>query len=175
MAITTTTIFNIIRSELIKKGHSEFESVTPQTDVFPLGEFVFYMQDYQFTEKTLRYDEDVTDIIDYIFFGVSLNKEVHDKHFKKGFLSRFVNRQINRQIVETIKMELLSTYISNETFINTIYEDLEKYIEQTNTTNGETNQINKQLNDGSTTTDNRQAFADLPQSSTNLDVDNTVM
>src|SRR5699024_5562811 len=76
---------------------------------------------------------------------------------------------------EAFKMELLSTFISNETFINTLYEDLEKYIEQTNTTNGETNQINKQLNDGSTTTDNRQAFADLPQSSTNLDVDNTVM
>src|SRR5699024_530136 len=87
----------------------------------------------------------------------------------------FVNRQINRQTVEAFKMELLSTFISNETFINTLYEDLEKYIEQTNTTNGETNQINKQLNDGSTTTDNRQAFADLPQSRTKLDDDNTVM
>src|SRR5699024_7288387 len=87
---------------------------------------------------------------------------------------RFVNRQINRQTVEAFKMELLSTFISNETFINTLYEDLEKYIEQTNTTNGENNQINQQLNDGSTTTDNRQAFADLPQSRTNLDVDNTI-
>src|SRR5699024_10568779 len=103
------------------------------------------------------------------------NKEEHDKHFKKGFLSRFVNRQINRQTVEAFKMELLSTFISNETFINTLYEDLDKYIEQTNTTKRETNQINKQLNDGSTKTDNRQAFADLPQSNTNLDVDNTSM
>src|SRR5699024_12111610 len=85
------------------------------------------------------------------------------------------NRQINRQTVEAFKMELLSTFISNETFINTLYEDLEKYIEQTNTTNGENNQINKQLNDGSTTTDNRQALADLTQTSNNLDVDNTVM
>src|SRR5699024_8141846 len=85
------------------------------------------------------------------------------------------NRQINRQTVEAVKMELLSTLISNETFINTLYDDLDKYIEQTNTTNGETNQINKELNDRSTTTDNRQACADLPQSSTNLDVDNTVM
>lgn len=175
MAMTTTTIFNIIQSELIKKGHSEFESDTPQTDVFPFGEFVFYDEDYQFTEKILRYDEDVSDIIDYIFSGVSLNKEEHDKHFKKGFLSRFVNRQINRQTVEAFRMELLSTFISNETFINTLYEDLDKYIEQTNTTKQETNQINKQLNDGTSTTDNRQAFADLPQSSTNLDVDNTVM
>src|SRR5699024_10463562 len=88
---------------------------------------------------------------------------------------RFVNRQINRQTVEAFKMELLSTFISNETFIKTLYEDLEKYIEQTNTTNGETNQINKQLNDGTSTTDNRQTFADLHQSSTNLDVDNTIM
>src|SRR5699024_9199472 len=68
-----------------------------------------------------------------------------------------------------------STFISNETFINTLYEDLEKYIEQTNTTNGETNQINKQINDGTSTTDNRQAFADLHQSSTNYDDNNTVM
>src|SRR5699024_6013877 len=136
MEMTTTTIFNIIRSELLKKGHSEFESDTPQTDVFPFGEFVFYDENYQFTEKILRYDEDVSDIIDYIFSGDSLNKEEHDKHIKKGFLSRFVNRQINRQTVEAFKMELLSTFISNETFINTLYEDLEKYIEQTNTTNG---------------------------------------
>src|SRR5699024_3385231 len=125
--------------------------------------------------KILRYDEDVSDIIDYIFSGVSLNKEEHDKHFKKGFLSRFVNRQINRQTGEAFKMELLSTFISNETFINTLYEDLEKYIKQTNTTNGATNHSNKQLNDASTTRDKRRAFADLPQSSTNLDVENTVM
>src|SRR5699024_9823608 len=113
--------------------------------------------------------------IDYIFSGVSLNKEEHDKHFKKGFLSRFVNRQINRQTVEAFKMELLSTFISNETFINTLYEDLEKYIEQTNTTNAETNKIKKQLNDDTSTTDNHQPFADLTQTSKNLDVDNTVM
>src|SRR5699024_12562035 len=113
--------------------------------------------------------------INYKFSGVSINKKENDKHFKKSFLSRFVNRQINRQTVEAFKMELLSTFISNETFINTLYEDIDKYIEQTNTTNGDTNQINKQLNNGSTTTDNRQAFADLPQSSTNLDVDNTIM
>src|SRR5699024_175941 len=134
-----------------------------------------YDENYQVTEKILRYDEDVSDIIDYIFSGVSLNKEEHDKHFKKGFLSRFVNRQINRQTVEAFKMELLSTFISNETFINTLYEDLEKYIQQTNTTIWQTNQINRQLNDSSSTTDHRQAFADLPQSSTKLYADNTVM
>src|SRR5699024_7968379 len=105
MAMTTTTIFNILRSEHIKKGHSEFESNMSQTDFFPFGEFVFYDENYQFTEKILRYDENVSDIIDYIFSGVSLNKEEHDKHFKKGFLSRFVNRQINRQTVEADKLE----------------------------------------------------------------------
>src|SRR5699024_7089881 len=123
----------------------------------------------------LRYDEDVSDIIDYIFSGVSLNKEEHDKHFKKGFLSRFVNRQINRQTDEAFKMELLSTYISNEPMINTVYKYLEKDIDQTKITNVGTNQINKQLNDGSTTTDNSRAFADLPLVSTNLDVDDAVM
>src|SRR5699024_12845009 len=107
------------------------------------GEFVFYDENYQFTEKILRYDEDVSDIIDYIFSGVSLNKEEYDKHFKKGFLSRFVNRQINRQTVEAFKMKLLSTFISKETFINTFYENLEKYIDKTNKTNGKPNKINK--------------------------------
>src|SRR5699024_12617234 len=97
MAMTTTTIFNIIRSELIKKGHSEFERDTPQTDVFPFGEFVFYDEKYQFTEKILRYDEDVSDIIDYIFSGIFLNKEEYYKHFTKGFLSYLFNITIKRQ------------------------------------------------------------------------------
>ncbi|MDN6630709.1 MAG: hypothetical protein L0K90_05535, partial [Staphylococcus equorum] len=60
-------------------------------------------------------------------------------------------------------------------YINRLYTDLDKYVEQTTKGNQTNNQQNTQLNDGKTTTDNRSAFADLPQSSTNLNVDDDVM
>ena len=166
MSMTTTTIFNIIRSELIKKGNKE---------IVKDGELIFFDEDYQFTKKILTLDNEVMDIVNDLFSDLTLKNEEYDNHFKQGFLYRFVNRQINRQTIEAFKMELLSVFLTNETFINTVYEDMEKYIEQTTTSKQSNEQKNKQLNDGSTTTDNRQAFADLPQSSTNLDVDNTVM
>ena len=175
MAMETTTIFKIIQSELMKNEH--YEIVTPDdTQYFdPPLDFIWYDDEKQFTTKILKYDDDVSEIVNHLFGGLSLIDKEHDKHFKKSFVNRFVNRQINRQTIESFKMELVATFLSHEDFINTVYEDIEKYIQQTNTTKQETNQINKQLNDGTSTTDNRQAFADLPQSSTNLDVDNTIM
>ena len=65
----------------------------------------------------------------------------------------------------------MNVFLTNQDFINRVYQDLEKYVSGTS----QTNQQNQQLNDGTTTSDNRQAFADLPQNQINIDVDNTEM
>ena len=166
--MTTTTLYKFVESELFKMGH-DHEIVDSQ------GNLVFFDDDFQVMTKIMSYDDDVTYIIDELFKNVSLNESIHDYHFKKAFFYRFVNRQINRQTIESFKLELISVFMSNNKYINTVYKDLEDYILQKNMSNSDNEQKNKQVNSGSTTSDNRSAFADLPQSTANLDVNNTTM
>lgn len=163
----TTTIYNIIQSELIKKDFNEF--------VDDQGNLVFFDQDHQFMTKIFSYDVNVSAIVDQLFTGFSLKDPEHDHHFKKAFLYRFINRKINRQTVESFRLELLSTFLMNQDFINRIYSDIELYLNQTAITDQLNKQTNIQKNDGSTTTDNRSAFSELPQNNVQLDVDSTVM
>src|SRR5699024_5694081 len=160
--MTTTTIYNIIQSELIKRGYNEF--------VDHDGNLVFFNDDHQFMTKILSFDNDVSVIVDDLFNRNVLDDPVHDDHFKRNFFYRFINRQINRQTIEAFKLELLSVFMSNKTYINMVYEDLEDYILQKNISSSDNEQKNNQVNSGSTTSDNRSAFADLPQSTVNLDV-----
>lgn len=166
MAVTVT-LFDYIKSELIKRGLNEFQDSN--------GKFVFFDEEAQFITMILGYDKNVADIVDHLFTGVSLNQRVYDSHFKKAFLYRFLNRQINRQTIEAFRVELLSTFISNNQYLNNMYENLDQFITQSQTNENTNKQKNEQLNDGKTTTDNRQAFANLPQNNVQLDVDNTVM
>lgn len=161
----TTTLYNIIQSELIERGYNEI--------IDDDGNLVFFDQEHQFMTKILSFDDDVSDIVDDIFNGLMLDDETHDFHFKKSFLYRFINRQINRQTIESFKLELISTFLMNERYINNVYEDLNDFITQKSTNENENEQKNKQVDDGTSTSDNRSAFADLPQSSVNLDVNNT--
>ena len=163
----TTRIFNIVQSELIEKGLNEF--------VDKEGNLVYFEHDYQFMTKILKYDEDVAEIVNELFSGQSLNDHVFDEHFKKAFLYRFINRRINRQTIEAFRLELLSTFLTNEDYINRLYEDLDKYLTQTNTSDTHNNQTNTQTNTGSNTSDNRTAYAELPQNNVQIDVDSTVM
>lgn len=163
----TVTLFNIIRSELINRGHNEF--------VNEQGELVFFNKDYQFTNKILSYDHDVSTIVNDLFMEHSLNYPEYDTHFKKTFLLHFVNRRINRQTIEAFQMELLSTFFTNEHFINTIYEDIEKFIIGESLNNQTNKQKSKQESEGGSISDNRQAYSELPQTDVQLDVDNTVM
>ena len=163
----TTRIFNIVQSELIEKGLNEF--------VDKEGNLVYFEHDYQFMTKILKYDEDVAAIVNELFPGLSLNDHVFDEHFKKAFLYRFINRRINRQTIEAFRLELLSTFLTNEDYINRLYEDLDKYLTQTNTSDTHNNQTNTQTNTGSNTSDNRTAYAELPQNNVQIDVDSTVM
>lgn len=163
----TTTLFNILKSELQNKGFDEF--------VNPDGNLVLFDPEHQFMNKILNYDEDVAEIVDHLFNGLSLDKGEHDTHFKKSFVFRFLNRKINRQTVESFKAELLLTFMMNQGLINSAYNDLEKYITQSNINESTNKQTNEQTNQAETTTDNRQAYAQLPQDNVQLDVDSTVM
>lgn len=163
----TTTLYNIIQSELINEGFNEF--------VDSNGNLVFFDEDSQFMTKILSYDKEVSSIVDKLFSGNKLIEPEYDEHFKKTFLYRFINRKINRQTVESFKLELLSTFMMNRQYLNSAYEDAEKFITNSQISDVKINQTNRQLNDGVTTSDNRSAFADLPQSTINLDVDNYVI
>lgn len=182
--MTTTTLYKIITSELYKIGHNK-EIVDKE------GNLVFFDNDFQVMSKVMSYDNDVKGIMDHIFNGLQLKDPEHDHHFKKTFFYKFINRQINRQTIETFKFELMSTFLINQDYINRIYTDMEKYIVGHSETNQEntqdsndlktsnsknnTNNITESTSIGNTTSDNRQARTDLPQSNINLDVNNTVM
>lgn len=163
----TTTLFNVLKSELQKKGFDEF--------VDSDGNLVLFDPEHQFMTKILNYDDDVAEIVDHLFNGVSLNQREHDIHFKKSFTFRFLNRKINRQTVESFKAELSLTFMMKQGLLNSVYSDLEKYITQSTINESTNKQTNEQINQGETTTDNRQAYAQLPQDNVQLDVDSTVM
>lgn len=163
MSKTTITLYDYFQSELIKRGFNEF--------VDEEGKLVFFNEKHQFIRKILSFDDSIKEIMDELFYGLSLNQPANDEHFKKTFLYRFINRQINRQTIESFQLELMQTFLSHEEFLNRMYEDLEKYITGTS----ETHQENQQVNDGTTLSDNRSAFQDLPQNQVNIDLDDGVM
>lgn len=183
----TVTLFNYIQSELIKRGLNEFEDAN--------GNLLFFNEDAQFMTKIFSYDADVSTIVDKLFTGQSLPDAAHDQHFKKTFVYHFLNRRINRQTIEAFRMELLSTFLMNQSYINRVYADLELFLLQTaqgeqssknihqentnqsSTTNNEQNnqQTDTQQTNGTNTTDNREADARLPQNNIQLDVNSTLM
>ena len=165
--MVTITLFDYIQSELIKQGFDEF--------VDSDGNLVLFDEEFQFMTKILSFDEDVEKIVNQLFNGVSLDKREHDHHFKKSFLYRFLNRQINRQTIESFKVELMATFLVNQNYINTVYSDLDLFITQGQTSESDHLQENDQQSNSGSVTDNRQAYAELPQSNVQLDVDSTVM
>lgn len=163
----TTTLYNVIRSELIKEGFNEFVDAD--------GNLIIFEEESQFMTKMLNYDSDVQNIVEKLFTGASLTNRENDEHFKKTFLLRFLNRQINFQTIESFRVSLLSTFLMNQHYINTVYNDLDNYINQSQINENTNKQTNEQQTTGSTTADNRQAYAQLPQNNVQLDVNNTIM
>ena len=182
--LTTTTLYKIVQSELYALG-------TTHEIVDKEGNLVFFDNDFQVMSKVMSYDTDIETIVDKLFNNMKLNNTIHDQHFKKTFFFRFINREINRQTVESFMLELTSTFLQNQDYINRVYTDMEKYILGYSETNEESKQDSNDLktsksknnsssnsestSTGNTTSDNRQARSDLPQSNINLDVNNTIM
>lgn len=163
----TVRLFTLIQSELIKKGLNEV--------VDENGNLIYFDDDKQFTNKILMYDDEVSKIIDDLFNGLSLSNIENDYHFKKVFVYHFLNRRINRQTKEAFQFQLLSTFLSQENYINAVYNDLDKYISQQSDNKQTNNQNNTQTATSVSNNDSRSAYANLPQSNVNLDVDNTNM
>src|SRR5699024_8795534 len=122
--MVTTTIYNIIQSELIKRGYNE---IVDEND-----NLVFFDEDHQFMTK----------IFNDLFNGMSLEDKEYELHFKKNFLYRFINRKINKQTIESFKFELLSTFLMNQDYINRVYTDLDMYLTQKQINESENKQTN---------------------------------
>src|SRR5699024_6166286 len=134
----TTTLYNIIQSELIKKGFNEI--------VDHERNLIYFDNDKQFMKKIFSYDQDISDIVNDLFNGSTLEDEEIDLHFKRSFFYRFINRQINKQTIESFKFELLSTFLMNEEFINRVYSDMEDYLTQKQMGQQDDKKTNKQEN-----------------------------
>lgn len=200
MAKYTTTIMDILKGELQKRGFNEFVND---------GNLTFNDKSYAFIQKILRFDEDVKDIVDDVIFqGFRFNDERIDRYFKQSFVTRFLDREINRQTVEAFGTQVLHYTIIREDYIFTVFgSELYKYLEnhvdynadqigntiedekqnqtneQTQNQNSEETQNNKNNQtetrdtntDSSNVTDNREATSSLPQSEININVNNDVL
>lgn len=191
MTMTTTTLFKIIQSELIKLGRNEFEGTKKQTSLFDFGTFDFFKNDLQFTSKLFSYDDDIKLIVNWLFNNFSLDDPEHDEHFKKMFIYKFVNRQIAKQTIESFKYDIAYVFLSKKDYINRIYKDADKYIHRLNidesNSNSEsessatdntiatsTSNSNSQDNSTSKTDTNsvdRKATSNLPNSTLSFNLD----
>lgn len=200
MAKYTTTIMDILKGELQKRGFNEFVND---------GNLTFNDKSYAFIQKILRFDEDVKDIVDDVIFqGFRFNDERIDRYFKQSFVTRFLDREINRQTVEAFGTQVLHYTIIREDYIFTVFgSELYKYLEnhvdynadqtgntvedetqnqtneQTQNQNSEETQNETQNQNNTSNTDtnnqnvssNRELTSSLPQSEINLDVDNDIL
>lgn len=155
----TTTLYDILQSELIRSGKNEFMNG---------DQIVLFDDRFSFMKKIMHYDSDVELIVNEKFFiGQSLNNIEHDKKFKQAFIHRFLDRRINQQTLEIFANRVAYTFLTNEDYINRIYNDLDLYLSS--------KQTNTQRTVGTNVTDNRSAYSELPQDNVHLDVDSTVM
>lgn len=156
---TTTTIYDILQSELINMGFDEFRTPTQLT---------FFDEDYSFIRKVMSYDSDVEKIVNNKFFvGLGLEDKNADRKFKRAFINKFLNRQIAYQTLEGFTSQIVHTFIIHESYINTLFTNLDDYIHGKNVTNTD--------NTGNTVSDNRNANTTLPQDRVNVDVNDTVL
>jgi len=180
----TTTLMEIIQSELQNNGFNEFVNN---------GKLTFNNEDYAFIQKVLRFDDDVKKIVDNTFFkGFKFNDERIDRYFKEGFTTRFLDREIGRQTVEAFASLVLYETIIREDYIFTVFgSELYKYLENhvdfnvdeienqiseenTDEVSNETSNNNTSSN-GKSVSDDREATSSLPQSEMNINVDNDVL
>lgn len=184
MSKHTTTLMEIIQSELQRDGHNEF---------YNFGQLSFNNDDYAFIQKVLRFDDDVKKIVDDIIFkGFSFTDERIDRYFKQSFTTRFLDREIGRQTVEAFASLVLYETLIREEYIFTVFGDeLYKYLENHVDFNSDEiqNQISEENKDdvsnetynnnsnsnGSSVSDDREATTSLPQSEMNMNVDNDVL
>ena len=152
--MVTTTLINVIQSELISLGKNE---------LFNNNQITAYNDDFTFINKALKYDKDIKYIMnEKIFLGLALENPKHDDKFKRHFLNRFIHYEIAFQTIEIFSSTVSYIFLNNMDFLNNYYENIDDFIKGKNTTDNKGNE-------GSIST-NRQATATLPQSEVNIDL-----
>lgn len=169
--VVTTTLYQIVRSELQKKGLDEFV-----VD----GQLVAFKEEYQFIRKMMAYDEDVHSIVTKQFFqNYTFPVDSTDRLIKKLFMNRFINRAIGRQTVEIFSTQVMYTCLSNEKYISEVIENLDNYLKNRTITTGNNNSsttANTENTGGSANqNDSRSLRSTLPQNNINLNVEDTVL
>lgn len=158
---TTTTLNEIIRSELIRRGFSDFENKNK-------SRVIFYDDNGPFIKKCMNYDKDVDDIVTIKFFiNNRLNNIEYDKKFKKLWLNRFLSHEIGFQTMERFASENTMCFLKLEDQIFNYYENFNKYLTgDTDTTSSGTDIKNSEM---------RNLESTLPQSEINLNVDDDIL
>lgn len=158
---TTTTLSEIIRSELIRRGFSDFENKNK-------SRVIFYDDNGPFIKKCMNYDKDVDDIVTIKFFiNNRLNNIEYDKKFKKLWLNRFLSHEIGFQTMERFASENTMCFLKLEDQIFNYYENFNKYLTgDTDTTSSGTDIKNSEM---------RNLESTLPQSEINLNVDDDIL
>lgn len=156
MSKHTTTLMDILRSELIKRGKNEFIND---------GRLTFFDDKYAFIEKVAKFDDDVYDIVTKHFFGNrSYPDKTIDRNFKEAFTNRFMDRQIGRQTMEAFQSQVVSLFIQYSEYIYYTFGHLDDFIENKATSETHSDEQSTE------TSDYRGLEATLPQTEVNLDV-----
>lgn len=152
---TTTTIYEIVQSELWKIGLNEFQSCN--TIDYVDGEL-------NFMNRIAIFDPFVKEVVTRVFFrGLSLKNGSFDEEFKRLWVNHFLHREIGFQTLEMFRAQVISTFLKLQGSLNSFYENMTDYAQGKNnsTTQG--------------THDNRTANVTLPQDEVNINVDNTLL
>lgn len=156
MSKHTTTLMDILRSELIKKGENEFVND---------GRLTFFDDKYAFIEKVAKFDDDVYEIVTQHFFGDrAYPDEKIDRNFKQAFTNRFMDRQIGRQTLEAFQAQVVTLFIQYSEYIYYTFGQLDDFIQNKQTSESHSDEDSKE------TSDYRGLEATLPQTEVNLDV-----
>lgn len=160
MSKVTTSLSDIMQSELIKDGFDEM--------VDKEGNLVFYDDNFSFIQKILRYEPEVEKVVtEKIFGGYSFESELVDKTIKRLFLKRFYDREINRQTLESFALQVQNVSLTYENYINEAVLNISKYIL------GESSSDN--TGENSNESNHRALMADLPQNNINMSLQNDVL
>lgn len=152
MSRTTTTLLEILISELTHDGHNEF---------FNNNQLTFFNDKFSYMKKAMMYDADVEKIVNEKFFmGLSLS--ICDKEFKRMFLNRFLNREITTQTMEMFATQVSYNFMAERRYLESLYTNFDKFV-----TNEHVSQGN---NKNDSEHNNRNAYQDLPQDEVNIDL-----
>lgn len=152
MSRTTTTLLEILISELHLQGKNEF---------FNNNQLTFFDDKFAFMKKAMAYDDDVKKIVNEKFFmGVTL--DTHDDEFKRMFLNRFLNSEIICQTLDLFASLCSYMLIENKRYLDNVYANYDKFVTSDHTTT--TSATNSNLHK------NRNAYQELPQDEVNINL-----